>query len=83
MLAHDEDFGGGNFFAKQSSRIESIQTGHAYVEKDKVGKNFSRDLNRLFAAFGFTANFPRGHGSQNALYTTAHPFIVIGKQNSH
>src|ERR1035437_27940 len=83
MLAHDQNLGGGNFFTQKTRYIQSVQSGHAYVQKNEIGQEFRRFLNGLSSIVRFTADFPIGDGCQNTLNPASHPFVVISNQNSH
>ena len=83
VLAHDHDFSGGHFVAKDACDFESAQAWHADVEKDDIRYEFDGALNGVGSIFRFSADFPTGRGREDVLYTAPHGLAVISDQDSH
>src|SRR5450755_4513294 len=83
MLAHDQNLGSRDLFAKKTRHIESAQAGHAYVYKNKIGPEFHTLLNCLRPVFCFAADFPVGLLRQDIRDAASDPFVVVGDENSH
>jgi hypothetical protein len=83
MLTHHHDLGGRHFFPENTRYVQSIEAGHADVEKNQIRQELSRFLNGVCPVFGFAADFTVTRERQNIRHAMSDQCTVVGNENSH